>query len=390
MAYVARQTHLEYYQQHQITPVRYDLSNLDAHMERRLSLYAKIGLLPLTFSNSRILEVAAGTGHNSLYLAQTMPQQLVLLEPNPSGIQHIKEVYENFNLPHTKPECVFLKLEDYSPAEKFDVVLCENWLGTSSHELSLLNKLASFVANQGVLVVTTVSPIGFVPNLLRRFLSVYLSPVTDEFKKRTEILVSAFSTHLASLASMTRSHVDWVHDNMMNPAYFGLCLSTPLVLEQLGNQFDVLATSPSFSEDWRWFKGLHGEQRKTNEHLLAEYEKKSHNFLDYREPPFPGNAVENRTLEEHAHSLLKAIQLHEDAHIQKSDPAPYAKVVLSLLDQFIASIPVTMLPARRSLIELRQYIENPATINASAINGLSEFSKLFGRETSYVSLMRNK
>jgi 2-polyprenyl-3-methyl-5-hydroxy-6-metoxy-1,4-benzoquinol methylase len=198
MSQVARQTHLEYYREHQIAPVRYDLANMDAHMERRCSLYSKLGLLPLTFNQSRVLEVAAGTGHNSLYLARTMPAKLVLLEPNAIGAQHIREVYSSFHQPHTSPELIRETLEEYSPSEDFDIVLCENWLGTSAHEQSLLRKLAGMVANNGMLVLTTVSPVGFVPNLLRRFLSIYLAPENIDFQKRTEILVEAFGSHLDS------------------------------------------------------------------------------------------------------------------------------------------------------------------------------------------------
>ena len=73
MNQVERQTHLEFYREHNIAPVRYDLSNIDAHLERRFSLYAKLGLLPLSFAKSSVLEVAAGTGHNSLYPAHLLP-----------------------------------------------------------------------------------------------------------------------------------------------------------------------------------------------------------------------------------------------------------------------------------------------------------------------------
>src|SRR6185437_11627227 len=189
---VIRTTHLEFYREHQIAPVRYDLTDMDAHMERRCSLYTKLGLLPLTFNEARVLEVAAGTGHNSLYLARTMPSKLVLLEPNSVGVKHIREVYANFNEPHTSPEVICKTLEEFNPEENFDIVICENWLGTSQHEQKLLLKLANMVAKNGILVLTTVSPVGFVPNLLRRFLTVYLAPSYLAFQKRTEMLTEAF------------------------------------------------------------------------------------------------------------------------------------------------------------------------------------------------------
>jgi SAM-dependent methyltransferase len=123
MSEMDSQTHLEFYREHKIAPVRYDLSNIDAHLERRFSLYAKLGLLPLSFANSRILEVAAGTGHNSIYLAQLLPSELVLLEPNAVAIDYIRNVYQGFDKPHTAPEIVCATLEEYSPKDAFDIVI---------------------------------------------------------------------------------------------------------------------------------------------------------------------------------------------------------------------------------------------------------------------------
>ena len=108
-----RQTHLEYYNQHGIAPVRYDMSSMEDHLGRRESLYNMLGLLPLIFHGTRVLEVAAGTGHNSLYVAAQMPKEFVLLEPNPLAVRHIHDVYSKFDRTHTIPEIVTKSLEEY-------------------------------------------------------------------------------------------------------------------------------------------------------------------------------------------------------------------------------------------------------------------------------------
>lgn len=388
MNQLVRQTHLEFYRQYNITPVHYDLSNLNAHLERRFALYAKLGLSPASFNKSMVLEVAAGTGHNSLYPAHLMPSRLVLLEPNPAGVEHIREVYNTFPKPHTTPEIVVETLENYTSADPFDIVLCENWLGTTDHELSLIKKLSEMVTKNGILVLTTVSPIGFVPNLLRRFMAIYLAPNDREFLQRTELLVSAFGSHLDTLSAMTRNKIDWVQDNLMNPAYFGLCLSIPHLIELLGSKFDVIGSSPDFSEDWRWFKGLYGSKRKFNENFLAEYWKKSHNFLDYREQPFVGNSVLNFELEKKALALLNAVATHEDVHINKGDTSSYVNNVLSLLDDFILSIPSQFGTAIRGLRDVHDLICSPISINIESVANMPNFCGLFGRETVYVALIR--
>lgn len=383
-----RQNHLEYYKQHGIAPVRYDMSSMDAHLDRRGSLYNMLGLLPLAFRGAKVLEVAAGTGHNSLYIAAQMPKRFVLLEPNPTALEHIKGVYSSFDRPHSSPDVIAATLEDYEIDEPFDIIICENWLGTSEHETALMRKLAGFAATNGVLVITVVSPIGFVPNLLRRFFVPYLAAAHLEFDARTKILEDAYRPHLMSLPSMTRSATDWVHDNMLNPAYFGLCLSAPMVIAQLGGTFEVARSYPSFEEDWRWFKGLYGEFRQRNKNFLEEYWKKCHNYLDSRAATFASDAVRNKSLEENALKILKAVEDHEDAHLHKGDIAGAASAVYIAYERYLADIPAELAKARSALAELGPFLQNPSSISSELMAGMGLFGSLFGRETSYLSLMR--
>ena len=388
MSQRVRQTHLEYYREHQITPVHYDLHCLQSHLDRRHALYQQLSLLPLAFCHSNVLEIAAGTGQNSLYIAQLMPKKLVLLEPNEVAVSYIKNTYEQFATPHTQPQIVSTTLEHYEPENKFDIVLCENWLGTSEHEKQLLNKLSTFVAPQGALVLTTVSPIGFVPNLLRRFLAIYLCGEQQDFLQKTATLSAAFSNHLKTLSSMTRNVTDWVQDNMLNPAYFGLCLSIPTVIDRLKDRFDILGSSPGFATDWRWFKGIYGDQRRFNEHFLMEYWKNAHNFLDYRELPQSYNPDTNFELESKAFELLHLISEHEDAYLDRKDSTACAHNVWHALNEFISLIPANFVAAQNGLKEVSQLIQVPGSITIQAVQEMTCFQSLFGRETIYVSLMR--
>lgn len=383
---IKRQSHLEYYQQHGIAPVSYDLTSLDAHFDRRRSLYNKLGLPSLAFAGSDVLEVAAGTGHNSLFIAAQHPRKNVLLEPNPTAIDHIHAAYAGFKLSHTKPELITHKLEDFCPRDLFDIVLCENWLGTSSHELDLLTKLASFVRPGGVLVITTVSPIGFVPNLMRRYFASHIASPDLSFDMRTSLLASAYASHLGHLGEMTRNVTDWVQDNMINPAYFGLCLSSPTVLSHLGDSFEVLGAYPAFIEDWRWFKALHGDERAINKHFLSEYWLKCHNFFDSRHIPFTGDIAINQALEKAASLLLKSIEACEDAALNNTDLKLYTNDVASHFNEFLTLIPKTMIEAKDSLQELSPWVSEPKKVSIQTLANLGQFAKLFGRETSYLAL----
>jgi hypothetical protein len=189
---------------------------------------------------------------------------------------------------------------------------------------------------------------------------------------------------------MTRNVEDWVHDNMINPAYFDLCLSTPMALDILGDEFEILGSSPSISEDWRWFKSLYGEEKDSNIHYLKEYWKKNHNFLDSRLEPSSGDAEVNIGLEKKAIEFLEAVREHEDCLIQGKNFEKLRSEVTSVLREFISLLPESVFMAKVALEEVLNLIQNNDQINAVDIANSQTFSCLFGRETSYISVQKYK
>lgn len=379
-------SHLNYYIEHDIAPVSYDLSDLGAHFQRREALYRTLGILPLVFRGKQVLEVAAGTGHNSLYVAGLLPYSYTLLEPNPAGIRAIKDCYAGAGFPHTAPTLIEAKLEDYAPDEPFDIVLCENWLGSSAHERGLLRKLAGFVAPRGVLVVTCVSPIGFMPNVIRRALAAKLTAGEAGFERKTEVLVEAFGPHLRSIAGMTRSARDWVQDNMINPAYFDLCLTLPMLVDELGGGFQIAGVSPDFRRDWRWFKALSGKAFEFNSQVLQEYFRVGTALLDYRIEPADSDAQFNRILEEKALDLVETVRRYEDA---RDKQGPAHAVLLDRLT-YIESTLQRGFPSANwvaAVAEARDLLAKPAIV-AADVAAMTAFGGWFGRETIYLSLER--
>ncbi|MGA9298697.1 MAG: hypothetical protein WBW45_00465, partial [Bradyrhizobium sp.] len=59
--------HLGYYIEHGISPVTYRTDDIGAHFDRRDSLYRSLGLPSIAFKSADVLEVAPGSGQNSLY-----------------------------------------------------------------------------------------------------------------------------------------------------------------------------------------------------------------------------------------------------------------------------------------------------------------------------------
>ena len=360
--------------------------SVQEHFERRASLYRSLGLSALAFRNARVLEVAVGSGQNSLYVASLMPESLTLIEPNPTGIGEIQKLYAKSEVRHVAPTLVESTLQDYVPAQLFDIVICENWLGRAEHERAMLRKLTGMLDQQGIVVVTTVTPTGFLPNLVRRALAIKYCDPRLPFQERSNALENMFAPHLKTISAMTRSARDWVQDNMINPAYFDLCLTIPDVIRELDGMATALGTNPVFSSDWRWFKELKGTTRAFNSHLIQEYESALHNFFDYQKVFLQPDVQLNRELGEGCLSFLETVRAYEFAAIANAGESEKLQEAIASLTTIVNQIrhfPDSVRTGLEAGLELLR--ANYA--DRSAVAAHSPFSRLFGRETVYLSLI---
>jgi hypothetical protein len=374
--------HLEFYTKYGISPVNYSKIDLQSHLAIRHSLYRSLGLLPLTIKDSSVLEIAAGSGQNSLYIATSLPNSLTLIEPNPKGFSEIQGHYADLVIPHTKPTLINKTLQEYTPHQMFDVVICENWLGTSSAELGLLNKLSEFVCSNGILVLTTISSLGILPNMIRRALMSKHNQQSLSFERQTDLGVEMFGSHLSNIKSMTRSAEDWVQDNMLNPAYFDICISIPDVIDQLGKKFTAVGTSPNFSVDWRWFKSLNRENQNYNQHLISQYYQSMHNFLDYQTEFIQNDIAINKLLEKLSYDFIKAVKDSESFSINKNDNLHNAELILQKIISLASVFPGHILEGLNEGLNLLKSNSK----NHKLVSSASKFGRLFGKETIYLSL----
>ena len=112
--------HLSFYIKNNVSPVRQDLKDYKKHFERRRNLYKLLGVSQNFLSEKSIIEIGPGSGQNSLYIASNQPSKLVLLEPNPSGVDQIKKNYKSWPLKHTKPKIINEDFLDYKIDQKFN------------------------------------------------------------------------------------------------------------------------------------------------------------------------------------------------------------------------------------------------------------------------------
>jgi hypothetical protein len=176
---------------------------------------------------------------------------------------------------------------------------------------------------------------------------------------------------------MTRGVTDWVHDNMLNPAYFGILMTVPLAVGELGSSFDLLGSSPRFAADWRWFKGLCGADREFNRHALAEYHGGLHNFFDHRSVLPVREPSRNVEFEAAALAVAHAVRNWEAGEVTADDVDAAVRRVIS----GIADLPRTW---SGGLDEFLDVFADPR-LTPEAVAELPRFGPLFGRETIYLS-----
>lgn len=265
---------LDFYRQHDVSPVKQDISDLSSHFARRAHLYRSLGLAPALVHGKTVLEVGPGSGENARYTASLKPWKYVMVEPNPTAAAALAT--SNVMSWHV----VGSPIQECKDLGTFDLVLCEGLLGLSGMDepIRLLDAVADTVKVGGVLVITCIDAISDHSEVLRRALAQKYINQSMTLQEKVKALVPVFAPHLATLKGMTRSVDDWIIDNILNPASIGATVSIPEALARLDGTFEVLGCNPRFLMDWRWYK----EAKPGNQWAIDSYWAQCHNLMDYR------------------------------------------------------------------------------------------------------------
>jgi SAM-dependent methyltransferase len=373
--------YLDYYGQHGIIPVRQDTGNMALHMSRRRSLYRHLGLQPFAFRNRRVLEFGPGTGDNALYVASCLPASYVLVDGNPASIQAITDKLERGLLPRDRVQCHQSEILHYTPTAPFDVVLCEGVLGGQPDTEAFLSHIASFAGSEGVLVITTMSPASLLAEACRRVLKPVLGQRFTDHRRLVDALVSFFGSDLRSLPGMSRLHEDWVLDNILHPWPERFTFTIAEAIATLDAEFDVLGTSPSFVQDWRWYKSIPQNAQSWNAVALSEYDRWAGYFLDYRlRPSLPGHPPA-AALDAACQTALRIH--HKIWHNNAIDLIPEFAAQLSAVREKIGgAMPDTAKSIADFLFGLDRFL------NGDLDADFGTFRSWFGRGQQYVSFVR--
>jgi SAM-dependent methyltransferase len=285
---------VDFYRANRISPVAQDIADRRRHFERRDSLYRHLGLVPSFLSGKRVLEFGPGSGHNALHTLALGPSRYVLVDANPTGLERSRALLESE--PNAGVlEFVASMIEDYDGDSAFDLVLCEGVIPFQIDPPAFLRQVARAVAPGGVVIATTADPVSCLPEILRKLMARLIVRGDAPAEQQLAALRPIFRPHLASLAGMSRSHDDWILDQLIQP-WVGEMFSIQDAVGALDSRFDLHGTSPRFLADWRWYKAMHGAERRWNETAVRSYLANLHSLLDCRATFPPREPQANATL----------------------------------------------------------------------------------------------
>jgi SAM-dependent methyltransferase len=376
------ESHLEFYQKHNVSPVRQDISDLQAHFQRRRSLYFHLGIMSNCIRGRKILEVGPGSGHNSLFTASLDPASYTLVEPNPTGVEHIEKLYSGFPEFEKKLLIKNVSIESYESPNLFDFVFCEGMLPGHPNPVPTLNKLAKLVAPGGALIITCADTLSLFPEMLRRLIGGLLVTPDSTMQEKVSLLMPVFSPHLDTIKGVSRRHDDWIIDTIINPAISGELLSIPDAISVVKDDFDCFGSSPNFITDWRWYKSIVGDNTNFNQAAIDQYWENAHNFIDYRDLFSPRSKVENQRLVEICHNTSGKI-----GKFEKTQEIGLIQEILEDLKTIEEMIGKFSRNTAMAIQEFKGIISGSA-LNKTALKECVNFASFFGRGQQYLSFLK--
>jgi len=366
---------VEFYESNNISPVSQDISDLNRHFQRRESLFRSLGVLPNLIEGAKILEFGPGSGHNALYSASLKPQEYDLVDGNLRGVKETRERLSNF--PEVKIEVHHTLFDAFKSDKKFDLVWAEGCLPHQSQPLLLLEHIASFSKEGGVVCVSQSNGVSYLSEIFRRlFRDRFFDPVGTVYEQ-ARVLTPHFQPHLSSLRGMSRPVEDWILDSIVQPMRDRRLLSIPEVITCLSDQFDVYGSSPRFLTDWRWYKEVVGSDRGLNDLALKSYYRNNLNLLDYRFE-FPEHSLafgeKLEDLCQRSWNLMCRIEYGEESVWQD-----FFALMTELLIHITKLAPITA----EAISEASNLLQN-----GSPKMEMNQFSHWWGRGQQYLSLIR--
>lgn len=267
-------SYIDYYNRKGIIPVHQEVDH--QHKVRRIALYRTLGLHPLAFHGSRVLELGPGTGDNAQILSQVGPCMLTLVDGAKPSYQILLEKLKSGKF-HCPTEVIYSDIFQYQAVDEVDIVICEGCSAQVSPS-SFYKKILSIPTGPfGSFCLSTADSVSVLSELVR----MHWWHVLAELSEADQLCFGKdiFSKDFLSLPNTSRSCSDWILDNILHPRpdnwSFGIHDLINLVSE-CHPELVFLSSSPRYYTDWNWYKNYPQLQEHVNAKALELW---NHVFL---------------------------------------------------------------------------------------------------------------
>lgn len=254
---------------------------------RRIALYRDLGISIPWLKGRRVIEFGPGGGYNaqpilyhspsSYHFVDGMRESLAILESVRSmGVSNGVEVKFFHSL-----------FQEFRTENRYDLVIAEACLPGQDNPEKILKLLINIVDSDGILVITNTSKVSLLSEILRSVLAMNIQKLSLGVDDHLNLISDFFESHIRTLPGAVRTSKEWVLDNIFHTWHegksdFSFVEVVPL-LEDSG--FIYIGGSPSFYQDFTWYKDPRKYESRSSSKLIEQYNSIEIFLLDYRIAP---------------------------------------------------------------------------------------------------------
>lgn len=254
---------LSFYQDNKFNPVPIALDSRSAwesQVAKRCNLYKRHLGIPLSLLNNQpVLEFGCNSGENALVLAAN-GANLTLVEPNDQVLPRLRELFQRYDLQKHIVDLRTETIAQFETQKRFSLIIAEGFLPFISNREEMLNKIISFLAPGGIMVINFVDRFGSLLEMTRGLIfrrACQLANVEINSNVALEIAYKLYGEDFTR-SNASRPFQAWITDNFVDPYFTSHWLWSyqeiiPLI-EAAG--CEVHSTSPVWSslDHFSWYK----------------------------------------------------------------------------------------------------------------------------------------